>query len=137
MSTLIPNTAYLVRAIHQWCIDNNLTPHLLVKVDAQTRVPMAYVKNGEIVLNINYTAVKDIHIDNDVVTFSARFNGVAQHIYVPMNRVAGIFARENGQGMFFDVQDQVLPDSKLSGQSVENAESQEKDIKKSHLKIVK
>jgi len=101
MSELIPTKPYMLRALHEWCVDNNLTPHLIVAVNAQTRVPMAYVKDGEIVLNINYSATKDLHIDNDSVVFSARFGGVSQNIYVPMSAVRGIFARENGQGMFF------------------------------------
>jgi stringent starvation protein B len=103
MSELISTKPYLVRAIHEWCVDNGLTPHLLVVVNAQTRVPMAYVKEGEIVLNLNYTAVKDLHIDNNDVVFSARFGGVSHNIYVPMSMVKGVFARENGQGMFFEV----------------------------------
>lgn len=94
----------MVRAIHEWCVDNGLTPHLLVLVNAQTRVPMAHVKNGEIVLNINDTATKELHIDNEAIMFTARFGGVAQHIYVPMDAVRGIFARENSQGMFFEVE---------------------------------
>jgi stringent starvation protein B len=92
----------MVRAIHEWCVDNGFTPHLLVTVNAQCRVPMAYVKDGEIVLNLNYTATKDLHIDNDAIVFSARFGGVSQNLYVPMGAVKGIFARENGQGMFFE-----------------------------------
>ena len=99
---LIPTKPYLVRAIHEWCVDNGLTPHLLVVVGPQTRVPMAYVKDGEIVLNLNYTATKDLHMDNEAIVFSARFGGVSQNLYVPMDAVKGIFARENGQGMFFE-----------------------------------
>lgn len=99
---LIPTKPYMVRAIHEWCVDNGLTPHLLVVVGAQTRVPMAYVKDGEIVLNLNYTATKDLHMDNEAIVFSARFGGVSQNLYVPMDAVKGIFARENGQGMFFE-----------------------------------
>lgn len=102
MSGLIPTKPYMVRAIHEWCVDNGLTPHLLVAVNSQTRVPMAYVKEGEIVLNLNYSATKDLHIDNEAIVFSARFGGVSQNLYVPMNAVKGIFARENGQGMFFE-----------------------------------
>lgn len=137
MSALIPTTAYLIRAIHEWCVDNGLTPHLLVKVDAQTRVPTAYVKNGEIVLNMNYTAVKDLHIDNDAVVFSARFSGVAQHIYVPINRVAGVFARENGQGMFFEVVDGQAPEPTTRTASAAEDVSAAPAAKKSHLKVVK
>jgi stringent starvation protein B len=102
MSELISTKPYLVRAIHEWCVDNGFSPHLLVAVNIQCRVPMAYVKDGEIVLNINYTATKDLHIDNDAIVFSARFGGVAQNLYIPMSAVKGIFARENSQGMFFD-----------------------------------
>lgn len=104
MSELTSTKPYMVRAIHEWCCDNNLTPHLLVAVDAATRVPMAYVKNNEIVLNLNYGATKDLQLDNEAIVFSARFGGITQNLYVPMHAVKGIFARENGQGMFFEVE---------------------------------
>ena len=104
MSELIPTKPYMVRAIHEWCVDNSLTPHLLVAVNAQCRVPMAYVKDGEIVLNLNYSATKDLLLDNEAIVFSARFGGISQHLYVPMGAVKGIFARENGQGMFFELE---------------------------------
>ncbi len=102
MSETIPTKPYMVRAIHEWCVDNGFTPHLLVAVNAQCRVPMAFVKDGEIVLNLNYSATKDLHIDNEAIVFSARFSGVSQSLYVPMVAVKGIFARENSQGMFFE-----------------------------------
>ena len=104
---------YLLRAIHEWCMDNGYTPHLLVAVNPQTRVPMAYVKSGEIVLNLNYTATKDLLMDNEAVSFSARFAGVSQNLYVPMTAVKGLFARETGQGMFFEV-DNMPADGDLS-----------------------
>jgi stringent starvation protein B len=101
MSEFTSTKPYMIRAMHEWCVDNGLTPHLLVAVDGQTRVPMAYVKDGEIVLNINYSATKNLLIGNEAVTFSARFGGVANDLYVPIHAVKGVFARENGQGMFF------------------------------------
>jgi len=73
---------------------------------------MAYVKNGEIVLNVNYSATKDLHIDNEAVVFTARFSGVAHAIYVPMNAIKGIFARENAQGMFFEASDETQSEPK-------------------------
>lgn len=103
MTEPLSTKPYMVRGIHEWCVDSGFTPHLLVAVNAQCRVPNAHVKNGEIVLNLNYTATKDLLIDNDAIVFSARFGGVSQHLYVPMNAVKGIFARENGQGMFFEL----------------------------------
>ncbi len=103
---LISTRPYMIRAIHEWCVDNGLTPHLLVVVNAQCRVPAAYVKDGEIVLNLNHTATKDLHMDNEAIVFSARFGGVSQNLYVPMAAVKGVFARENGQGMFFEMNTQ-------------------------------
>ena len=134
MSGLTPTKPYMVRAIHEWCVDNGLTPHLLVAVNAQTRVPMAYVKNGEIVLNINYTATKDLLIDNEAVVFSARFNGVSQNLYVPMGAVKGVFARENGQGMFFEISPEEVSQTDVQAQA---PELEKKEIKKPTLTIVK
>jgi stringent starvation protein B len=96
---------YLIRAIHEWCSDSNLTAYLSVKVDANTRVPMEHVKNGEIVLNVSYDATHRLTIGNDAVQFSARFNGVSRECSVPIEAVLGIFARENGQGLFFPVEE--------------------------------
>jgi stringent starvation protein B len=94
---------YLVRAICEWCADNGLTPYLAVKVNAQTRVPAAYVKNGEIVLNVSASATRRLTIDNEWIQFSARFNGASQEVAVPMAAVAGIFAKETGYGFAFAV----------------------------------
>ena len=93
---------YLLRAIYEWCTDNGYTPHIAVVVDARTRVPMQFVKNGEIVLNISFEATSGLKMDNDVVSFSARFGGVSRDISVPVDNVIAIYARENGQGMAFE-----------------------------------
>lgn len=92
---------YLIRAIHEWCSDNNFTPYLSVRVDADTRVPMEYVKDGEIVLNLSHDAAHRLTISNDSVRFAARFKGVSRECSIPMGAVIGVFARENGQGVFF------------------------------------
>ena len=101
----IPTKPYLLRALFEWCVDNGYTPHLAVKVDSRTQVPAEYVKNGEIVLNVSYDATHRLTIGNDVIQFSARFNGVSRECSVPVEAVLGIFARENGQGLFFPVED--------------------------------
>lgn len=92
---------YLIRAIHEWCSESGFTPYLSVKVDETTRVPAEYVKNGEIVLNVSYDATHRLTIGNDFIQFSARFNGASRECSVPIPAVLGIFARENGQGLFF------------------------------------
>lgn len=92
---------YLLRAIYEWCTDNGYTPYVAVFVNTVVRVPMEYVKNGEIVLNISFEATQGLKIDNDAITFRARFAGVARDIYIPIDNVVAIYARENGQGMAF------------------------------------
>ena len=92
---------YLIRAICEWCADNALTPYLAVKVNAETRVPTAFVKNGEIVLNVSATATRKLTIDNESIQFTARFNGASQEVSVPMAAVSGIFAKETGYGFSF------------------------------------
>lgn len=94
---------YLLRAIYEWCVDQGFTPYLQVAVDMRTRVPMQYVKDGQIVLNIGPAATQNILMGNEEVTFQARFNGAVFSILAPVDRVAAIYARENGQGMGFEV----------------------------------
>ena len=100
----ISTKPYLLRAIYEWCTDSGYTPYLAVKVDASTTVPMEYVKQGEIVLNISYGATSGLKMDNDSIRFHARFGGVSREIFVPVNNVMAIYANENGQGMAFETQ---------------------------------
>jgi len=100
---LSPTRPYMARAIYEWICDNQLTPYLLVDAtQPYTSVPEQFVKDGQIVLNIAPHAVHQFQMSNDAVSFSARFGGVARDIYVPISALLGIYARENGQGLFFD-----------------------------------
>lgn len=99
----ISTKPYLLRAIYEWCMDSGHTPYLAVKVDAATTVPMEYVRKGEIILNISYGATSGLKMDNDAITFRARFNGVSRELYIPVQNVLAIYANENGQGMAFEV----------------------------------
>lgn len=92
-----------MRAIYEWCTDNGYTPYLAVKVNHAARVPMEFVRNGEIVLNISFGATSGLKMDNDAVVFKARFGGVSRDIYVPVENVLAVYASENGQGMAFEV----------------------------------
>jgi stringent starvation protein B len=99
----ISTKPYLLRAIYEWCTDNGYTPYLAAMVDSRTRVPREFVKNGEIVLNISFTATSGLKMDNDFIEFHARFGGVSREISIPVDNVVAIYARENGQGMAFEV----------------------------------
>jgi stringent starvation protein B len=92
---------YLIRAIHEWCLDSGLTPYLAVRVDQHTEVPRAHVKDGEIVLNLSPDAVRNLQMGNEMITCAGRFSGVSFDLMVPVAAVIGIFARENGQGLVF------------------------------------
>ena len=92
---------YLLRALHDWCTDNGYTPYIAVYVDESVQVPMEYVKNKEIVLNVGFEATSALKLGNEFVEFKARFGGVSREIVVPIDHVVAIYARENGQGMAF------------------------------------
>jgi stringent starvation protein B len=96
-----PTRPYLIRALHDWCTDNGFTPYLAVYVDASVQVPMEYVKNHEIVLNVGFEATSGLKLGNEFIEFKARFGGVARDIVVPVDHIVAIYARENGQGMAF------------------------------------
>ncbi|MBV1870163.1 MAG: ClpXP protease specificity-enhancing factor [Gammaproteobacteria bacterium] len=94
---------YLVRALYEWIADNNSTPYLLVHADtAGVDVPLEFVNEGRIVLNVAQGAVRDLVMDNDLICFSARFAGKPRSVSIPVRAVLAIYAKENGQGMFFD-----------------------------------
>src|SRR5437899_9791163 len=93
---------YLLRAVYEWCVDNGYTPHISAVIDSRTRVPMEYVRNGEIVLNIGPVAASRLHMGNELIECTARFSGVAKDLVIPVAAVAAIYAGENGQGMSFE-----------------------------------
>jgi stringent starvation protein B len=102
---------YFVRAVYEWILDNNCTPHILVDAHTPgTQVPQQHVnKDGQIILNISPTAIKDFFMDNTAISFNARFSGVVNNLYVPCGAILGIYARENGQGMMFDPEQKPQP----------------------------
>ena len=105
---------YLIRALYEWCTDNSFTPFIAVLVDETVRVPNEYVKDGEIVLNISFDATSALTLGNEFIEFKGRFGGVARDILVPVGRVLAIYARENGQGMAFPMQQAAMGVSSLN-----------------------
>lgn len=102
IKTMTSSRSYLLRALNEWILDNDMTPHIVV--DASQKdviVPTEFVASGKIVLNISPGAVHGLTIDNDFICFSARFSGKAMDVIVPIRAIMGIYAKENGQGMVF------------------------------------
>ena len=103
---MTPSKPYVIRAIYDWIVDNNCTPHVLIDAACDgVVVPADYVTDEQIVLNISPTAVVGLHLGNDAIAFSGRFGGVPLDVELPMESVLSIYARENGQGMVFDDDD--------------------------------
>jgi len=133
MSDIPSNKPYLIRALHQWCSDNGFTPFMAVFVDSTVEVPMEFVKNDEIVLNLSIEACHQLQIENDYISFQARFGGVPRKILVPITHVLAIYARENGQGMSFPFN----PSETKNSRPEKSEPSETKGTKQSFLKIVK
>lgn len=99
---MTPSRPYLVRALNDWILDNDMTPYIVVDVDVQgVSVPEDYVTNGQIILNISPGAVNELLVGEDAISFKARFGGVPMHVYVPIVAIMAIYSKENGQGMVF------------------------------------
>ena len=142
------NKPYLFRAILEWLLDNDATPYILVDTTkSHVEVPQEHIKDGQIVLNVNPSAVQNWQVDNVAISFSARFSGVARQIYVPMNALMAVYAQENGLGMAFPAQEdeeEISADHEqeleLASDDSESSPDNDGDLppkKGSHLKVVK
>ncbi len=102
---MTPSRPYILQALYEWLLDNDSTPYLLVDATInQVTVPLQFVKDGRIVLNISPSAVRGLHIDNDALSFNARFSGHSMDVYVPIGAVQAIYSSENGEGMGFGME---------------------------------
>ncbi len=133
------NRPYLVKAIYEWILDNNVTPHVIINaMDENVSVPQQYVEDGQIILNINPSAVQSLVLDNECIMFSARFSGKPYNIYAPMHTVLAIYAMENGQGMMFnDEQNGGPPPNNDNGSSGSGGGNKPPPRKKPTLRVVK
>lgn len=121
---------YLLRAINEWLIDNDLTPYLLVNAEHENvQVPSDYVDNGKIVLNLSPSAIQQLNMDNNAISFNARFSGSPTSIYIPIEACMAIYSKENGKGMVFNEEKNDGPDG--------SDDSGKKNLSKPNLKIVK
>ncbi len=94
---------YLIRSIYDWCTDSKFTPYVVAKIISGVKVPVNHIKSNEIVLNLSLESTNKLIFDNDFISFSARFNGKNQDIFLPMESISGIYSKENGEGLFFEV----------------------------------
>lgn len=153
MSDIKPSRPYLLRALYEWVLDNNMTPHIAVDATLQgVQVPEQFVQDGQITLNIAPGAVQGLLIDDQGVSFSARFGGVPMNVYAPIVAVMAIFTRENGMGMGFGMepgiealleqaeqaeQSAVLEEVKAEAPAAEKPEASGSKGKKPTLRVVK
>ena len=143
-----PSRPYIVKALYDWLIDSELTPYLVVNAaEDNVIVPLEFVEDDQIVLNISPSAVRNIFIDDEAVSFNARFSGKPMDVYVPMLAVMAIYARENGEGMGFGAEPgvqcylqqapEVVEDQNGAESSADNVSKERDGKKRPALKIVK
>lgn len=138
--SMTSNKPYLMRATLEWIVDNQCAPYLIVNtLQESVQVPEGFDQDGQITLNISANAVRDFVIDNDAVSFSTKFSGVVTNIYVPCSAVLGLVAKENGQGIFFEIEDadKLDEDSDLVAESADTPVAKPKKSAKPTLKVVK
>lgn len=126
------NRPYLLRALYEWIADNGMTPHILVEAGADgVDVPDQAVQKGKVILNIDNVAVRELDLGNAWLTFKARFSGSEHDVTVPIEAVLAIYAKENGQGMMFSMDDETVPPTDP------DSDPDGKPVRRPHLKIVK
>ena len=149
---LTSNKPYLLRAIYEWVVDNDATPHVVLHADNPlVEVPQQFVENGKIVLNVSPSAAKDLLIDNNGLSFSARFGGKPYSIFAPIGAVLALYASETSEGLSFDPEefdDSTPPDDEPPKAHLSDASSDKgsgkakstppkKNAKRPSLKVVK
>lgn len=132
---------YLIRSIYEWCIDSGFTPFVSVKAYPELDIPMEYIKNGEVVFNISANAVYGLIINNESLSFDARFNGISRKLNIPLDAVKGVFAKEVNQGIAFPPEDEEVKgkiDSEQSSNLVQSSLTEQfKNSGKPKLRIIK
>jgi stringent starvation protein B len=123
---------YLIRAIYDWCIDNENTPYVMSLVGKETLIPEVLSKSKEIIINLSPHSVQNLYIDDDGISFKSRFSGNAFNVYLPITYILGVYAKESGDGIFFNEDKKLPPSSKNMNQSILKPKKT-----KSHLTIVK
>ena len=123
---------YLIRAIYDWCIDNQNTPYVIALIEKKTLIPEVLSNSKEIVLNLSSQSIQNLYIDDEGVSFKGRFSGNSYNIFLPLISIQGVYAKESGDGIFFSEDKKVPPGSKNINQSISKPKKP-----KSHLTIVK
>ena len=141
---MTPNRPYLLRAFYDWIVDNDCTPHLVVNAEySAVQVPVQFVQDGQIVLNISPSAVTQFDMDNQQLSFNARFSGQPMQVYVPMGAVLAIYARENGEGTVFtqetfpEYEEEPQVESEEVIEATEEKPKEPEKKKGAHLRVVK
>lgn len=109
---MLSNRPYLLRAFYQWIVDSNCNPILVIDANhPKAKVPAEYIENGEVVFNISPSAIRDLKMLNDLIEFKASFSGVIHFISAPIKAILAVYAEENGEGIYFDAEEDTNDDA--------------------------
>jgi len=137
MSEMLVQRPYLLRAFYNWIVDSECTPHIIVDASLpNVEVPVQFVENGKIVLNISPESVVAFSLDDDALSFNARFSGQPMQVYVPLYAIEGIYARENGAGTIFPEEPAYKLATTPTGAD-DNSESDDEKPQRPTLTVVK
>jgi stringent starvation protein B len=139
-----PRRPYLLRAMHEWITDNNQTPYIIVDALIEgVVVPMEFVQDNKIILNISYSAANALELGNEWLMFQARFSGISQSIVVPVSAILGVYSKETGQGLIFEEEENFpapptgTDDSSNQASGHPGDKPAKETDKRSHLRVVK
>lgn len=137
---MLSNKPYLIRAFYEWIVDSKCTPFLVVNANfPRCKVPQEFIEDGQITLNVSPDAIRDLKLGNDFVEFRASFSGIVHIISAPVKAVLAIYAQENGQGMFFDFEEddgETEWNNAPLTQNVNTSPTVDSKKRPSHLKLV-
>ena len=139
MSQVTSKRPYLIRAMHEWMTDNNLTPFIVIDAAAEgVSIPEQYVSDGRVILNVSYSATQDLTVGEDLMSFETRFEGRSRHLDIPTAAILGIYAQESGQGMIF-TEEELVPDGDESADAGPDGDTPTDGGSSGHpnLKVVK
>lgn len=145
LDTMTSQKPYLIRAIYEWIVEQQLTPYLVVNTQVPgCHVPKEHISDNQIVLNVSSSAAQGLTMDNDMVQFNARFSGVPRQLMIPIDAIAAVISKENGQGMQFAIDLEAIikayEEETLEPEDVQVDTTSSKKANKgkaSHLKVVK
>lgn len=87
---------YMLQAHIQWLEDSGAVPHLVIQNGTKTLFPAHLSANSLVTFRITKESIRNLNIDDQGLSFSARFSGKEFTVYAPLDCVMQLHS-ENGK----------------------------------------